>query len=98
MSLAKKKLVTIIVPETIETAVVEALAKITHGLSLVPARGRGAHGERPNVWHPANVQIETVVASEAVERVLAALERFRPTTPVVAWITDVEAWPADKFI
>lgn len=97
MSLAKKKLVTIIVPETAEPALVEALAKVTHGLSVVPARGRGEHGERPNVWHAGNVQIETVVAPANVERVLTVLERIRHTTPVVAWISDVEAWPADKF-
>ena len=97
MSLAKKKLVTIIAPESAEDELVDALASITRGLSVVPARGRGRHGERPNLWHSGNIQIETVVAPSDVEPVLAVLERFPPETPCVAWVADVEAWPAKKF-
>lgn len=99
MLLAKKKLVTIIAPEAVEDPLVEALAPVTRGLSVVPARGLGAHGARPNQWRSGNLQIETLVAAADVERLLDVLERF-PTTdpPLIAWVADVEAWPAKKFV
>ena len=97
MPLAKKKLITIITPESTEEELVEALAKISRGLSVVDARGRGVHGERPNLWHSGNVQIETVVGAADVERIVAILDRFAADVPMVAWISDVEAWPATKF-
>jgi len=97
MPLAQKKLVTIIAPESGEDDLVAALAKVTRGLSIVPARGRGEHGERPNVWHSGNIQVEAVVSPAEVERVLAVLERLPTETPVVAWVSDIDAWPANKF-
>ena len=97
MSLAKKKLITIIVPDSAEDELIAALASITRGLSVVPARGRGAHGERPNLWRSGNVQVEAIVAPSDVEPIVAVLERFVEDMPCVAWIADVEAWPAKKF-
>lgn len=97
MSFAKKKLITIIAPESAEDELIEALASITRGLSVVPARGRGAHGQRPNLWHSGNIQVEAIVAPSDVEPIVAVLERFAADMPCVAWVTDVEAWPAKKF-
>lgn len=97
MAFAKKKLITIIAPESVEEELVAALARISGGVSVVDARGRGAHGERPDLWHSGNVQIETVVAASLVDRIAALLKRFSPDMPMVAWIADVEAWPAEKF-
>jgi hypothetical protein len=39
-----------------------------------------------------------VVPPEFVDRILEWLDgRYRSTGPVVAWISDVVAWPAEKF-
>jgi len=97
MALTKKKLVTIIAPESAADDLVAVLGKIARGLSVVAARGRGEHGERPNLWHSGNIQIETVVAPSDVERILAAVEACPSETPPVAWISDVEVWPEHKF-
>lgn len=97
MPLAKKKLVTIIAPESAEEDLVAALGKIARGLSVVSARGRGEHGERPNLWHSGNIQIEMIVAPPDVERVIAVLEHYPSETRPVAWIADVEVWPENKF-
>src|SRR5512139_4021984 len=97
MALIKKKLITIIVPETAEPAVADALSTVTRGFSAVAAGGRGKHGERPDVWHSGNFQIETIVDVSEVDRVLAVLEPFLPGTPLLAWVSDVEAWPAARF-
>jgi hypothetical protein len=97
MAFAKRKLVTIVVPEGAEPAVAKALGSITTGFSVVAARGRGEHGARPDVWRSGNVQIEVIVSATDMERVEAILDRFYPETALVAWVVDVDAWPPVKF-
>jgi len=102
MSTLPMKLVTIVAPEASEGALVEGLAAIgVYGCSMLRAHGRGVHGVRPSSWggaglewHGANVQIEAVIDASVVDRVLAMLEaRLEVYGPIVAWTSDVQAWP-----
>ena len=98
MKTTPKKLLTILTSESMEKTVIEELlAAGANGATAVTARGRGAHGVRPSHWASGNVRIEVMGDDAMVQRALGVLDRYRPETPVVAWVTDVQAWPADKF-
>ncbi|MBK7399116.1 MAG: hypothetical protein IPJ34_23220 [Myxococcales bacterium] len=91
--------VTILAPENAEPSIAEDLKSLgIHAFSSVQAGGRGQHGVRPSTWLGPNVQIEIVVDAAIVDRILEVLEaKHRKINPCVAWITDVDAWPAEKF-
>lgn len=93
------KLLTIVLPLSAELPFLAELRHLgIHGASVSTIRGHGAHGDRPSRWNPENVRFEVVVPAAQVDPILAFLEeRYRPLGPVVAWITDVAAWPSDKF-
>jgi hypothetical protein len=98
MNTTPKKLLTILTSESMEKTIIEdLLAAGANGATAVDARGRGAHGVRPSSWASGNVRIEVMGDADMVQRALDKLERFRPETPMVAWVCDVQAWPADKF-
>lgn len=93
-----RKLVTIIAPEAHGDSIVGEIAAIGAGASISEVRGVGTHGARPDTWHGANVQIQTVLDEEGAARLLAHLEqRYLPTLAIVAWVVDVAAWPAQKL-
>jgi hypothetical protein len=93
------KLLSIVLPISAEESFLADLRALgVHGASVSTIRGHGAHGDRPNRWNPENVRFDVVVTAEMVDRVLTWLEgKYRPSGPVVAWVTDVLAWPGDKF-
>ena len=98
MKTAHMKLLTILTSESMEKTIMEELlAAGANGATAVDARGRGAHGVRPSHWASGNVRIDVMGDEALMERALTVLERYRPETPLVAWIADVQAWPADKF-
>lgn len=93
-----RKLVTIIAPESAEDSLMDDITAMGGGVSAVGVRGRGTHGVRPDMWHSANVQLQTVLDEPEAMRLLAHLEqRYLPTTAMVAWVSDVAAWPAKKI-
>lgn len=93
------KLLTILVTDTIEDALVEEILALgASGCSVVEASGHGMHGDRPSRWQGGNVRIEVIVGEPVVERILAHLrDRYVGLHPMVAWIADVDAWPAERF-
>ncbi|MFO0550066.1 MAG: hypothetical protein U0271_16845 [Polyangiaceae bacterium] len=99
METARRKLITILAPENAEFPIAEDLRSLgVPGYTAVPASGQGQHGIRPSTWHGRNVQIEVIVDASLVTPILEALElKHRHAHPCVAWVTDIEAWPAEKF-
>lgn len=99
MQTVRRKLVTILAPENAEPAIAADLGTLgIHAYTAVRAAGRGQHGVRPSTWLGPNVQLEILVDAAQVEGILEVLEsKHRRINPCVAWITDVDAWPADKF-
>jgi len=94
------KLLTILTSEAMEEMITNALlAAGGGGLTLSEARGRGAHGERPGKWAEGNVRIEMLGSEATVARALAAIDHLRADVDnvLVAWVSDVQAWPAEKF-
>lgn len=93
------KLLTIVLPMSAEESFLGDLRHLgVHGASVSTIRGHGAHGDRPSRWNPENVRFDLVVSPAQVDSILAWLEaHYRAAGPVVAWVVDVAAWPADKF-
>ena len=93
-----RKLVTIIAPDSAEESLAAEITGMGVGLSILEVRGLGKHGARPDPWHGANVEIRTVMDEATTERLLQRLERkFLPTTDLIVWVSDVEAWPVSRF-
>lgn len=95
----RKKLITILTAESAEEVLLKDLVDIgANGVSALRAHGRGEHGVRPSTRYGGNLQVELLVDEAMVPKVFALLdERYRPTNPIVAWVQDVDAWPAEKF-
>jgi hypothetical protein len=95
----RRKLITILTVESAEELLMQDLLALgANGVSSLRAHGRGAHGVRPSTRYGGNLQVELLVDEALVGKVFALLEeRYRPLDPIVAWVQDVDAWPADKF-
>lgn len=100
MRTQSRKLVAVVFPEAAETTVGELLvASDFSAFTILHAiRGRGVHGDRPNTWQGGNAQLEVILEPELLDPFFALLERLRQSMPLVAWVSDVEAWPIDKFV
>ena len=49
-------------------------------------------------WHGPNVQVEVVVDGRSVDCLLDLLEKRNEVYgPFVAWISNVDAWPVERF-
>jgi hypothetical protein len=94
-----QKCITILTSVSAEDAIVAELDALgVRGCSVSDARGRGEHGPRPGKWASGNIRVEVVVSAAMLERLVPMLERHRKSTVLVAWISDVQAYPAEKFL
>lgn len=95
----RRKLITILTVESAEEILMKDLVALgANGVSALRAHGRGEHGVRPSARYGGNLQVELIVDEALVGKVFGLLEeRYRPMNPIVAWVQDVDAWPADKF-
>lgn len=98
MATVRRKLVTIVAPASLEDSLVDVLGAFARGVSIVKAHGHGTHGDRPSAWYGPNLQVEVLVSATQLDALFTSLERFLENNPMVAWVSDVEAWPADKFV
>ncbi|MBK6463731.1 MAG: hypothetical protein IPF92_22405 [Myxococcales bacterium] len=97
-AMVPQKLVTLVVPESAEEEIVAEIRRMGVGVSLLEVRGKGKHGVRPDPWHGGNIEIRAVMGADRATRLLQRLEaEHLPTTNIVAWVSDVEAWPASRF-
>jgi nitrogen regulatory protein PII len=68
------------------------------GFTLTEVRGEGSRGVRASEWEGRNVRIETLVAPDVADRILARVaEAYFPRFAVVAWVEDVEVVRGDKY-
>jgi nitrogen regulatory protein PII len=68
------------------------------GFTLTEVRGEGSRGVRASEWEGRNVRIETLVAPDVADRILAHVaEVYFPRFAVVAWVEVVEVVRGDKY-
>jgi nitrogen regulatory protein P-II 2 len=93
------KLVTIVAEEILaERLPAELLALGATGWTLTEVRGEGSRGMRAGVLPGANVRLETVVADEVADRILARLaSEYFPQFALVAWVTEVAVVRGENY-
>lgn len=92
------KLVTIVCEGLLEERLLADLRALgIHGHTITSVRGEGSRGVRASEWE-GEIKVETVVAPEVADRILAHLgERYFPRYAVIAYTADVEVVRADKY-
>jgi hypothetical protein len=100
MSLARRKLVTIVTETALEPRVLaDAEALGAGGYTITDARGSGSRGRRQSAWEQGgNVRIEIVCDAPLAERLVAHLrERYYEAYAMIVFVADVEVIRPDKF-
>ena len=99
MSTLSLRLVTIIIEAVLEDRLVRDLKQLgASGYTRSDVRGEGRRQVR-DPWEGNNVKIEALVSPEVAERIVAHLnEAYAPLYAVVAWVVDVQAVIAEKYI
>jgi hypothetical protein len=92
-----RKLVTLVAPESAEDFLTDEITSLGFGLSVIGVRGKGKHGHRPDPWHGANIEVRTVMDEAGVAALFLRLAPKLATTDILAWVSDVQAWPAARF-
>lgn len=93
------RLVTIVAEAVLAPSII-ALLKETgvSGYTLVDASGEGSRGRRTGEIPGDNVRVETLVALETADALLAQLsQRWFADYAVVAWVVDAEVVRDSKF-
>ena len=99
MSTLSLRLVSIIIEAILEDRLVRDLKRLgATGYTRSDVRGEGRRAVR-DPWEGNNVKIETLVNAEVAERIVAHLnEAYTPLYAIVAWVVDVQAVVAEKYI
>ena len=93
------RLVTIVAEAVLEERLLRELAQLgARGWTIAHVRGEGSRGTRTSGLEGGNVRIETLVAPDVADRILAHVaEVYFPRFAVVAWVEDVEVVRGDKY-
>ena len=99
MPMRPLQLVTIVCEALIEDRLVRDLKQIgMTGYTRSSVRGEGRRGVRDE-WEGNNARIEALVRPETAAQMLARLEAvYAPHYPVVAWVSEVQAFIAERHI
>ena len=100
MTLARRKLVTIVTEAALERHVVADAERLgARGCTVTDARGSGSHGRRESPWeHGGNVRIEIVCDEALAGRLVAHLrDTYYEAYAMVVFVSDVEVLRPQKF-
>jgi nitrogen regulatory protein PII len=92
-SLAQGILVTIIGEAVLQDRLIQLLTKLgVSGYTIIPAQGAGSHGRRMGdmAGYNTNIEIKTIVASEASDQLLEALKPLQSTHALIAFRQTVD--------
>lgn len=92
-SLAQGILVTIIGEAVLQDRLINLLIKLgISGYTIIPAQGAGSHGRRMGdmAGYNTNIEIKTIVASEASDQLLEDLKPLQSKHALIAFRQSVE--------
>ncbi|UBF29772.1 DUF3240 family protein (plasmid) [Kovacikia minuta CCNUW1] len=92
-SLAKGTLVTIIGEAVLQDRLIQLLTKLgVSGYTLIPAQGAGSHGRRMGdmAGYNTNIEIKTIVTSEASNQLLEDLKPLQSNHALIAFRQTVD--------
>lgn len=95
----KKKLLTVVTESHLEHRISDVLiAAGAKGLTITPARGQGPKNERFSDIEGGSIRIESVMAPDVLDHVLAVLERdYLPDYTLTLWVNDVEVMRPERY-
>ncbi len=99
MNLEPRKLVTIIILDTLEEDVIQDLKTLgIKGYTTSPAQGEGLSHLRDSAWEGMNRKIETIVREETAYRILELMkEKYFEKYSAIAYLSDVFVLRKDRF-
>ena len=100
MTIAKRKLVTIITESALELSLIDDFERLgVRGYTITNARGKGHRGARGADWSTSsNIRIEVVCSVQVAEAVVEHLkEHYYRDYAMVLFMNDVEVTRPEKF-
>jgi nitrogen regulatory protein P-II 2 len=93
------KKVTIVAEGLLEDRIIRICHEAgAHGHTVTEARGEGSRGVRASEWEGKNVKIETIVAEETADLILARVAReYFTHYAVIAYVSDVRVVRGEKY-
>lgn len=69
------------------------------GWTLAAVEGEGSRGVRASEWEGSNIQIDTLVAAEVADAILAEVaDRYFADWAIIAYLTEAEVLRGEKYI
>jgi nitrogen regulatory protein PII len=100
MSMARRKLVTVVCEAALESRLAEAVMQLgAHGYTVTEARGRGSRGVRNAAWdEAANIRLEAVCEEPVARRIAEHLQQhYYDNYAMILYCSDVEVLRPEKF-
>jgi nitrogen regulatory protein P-II 2 len=99
MNLSARKLLTIVAESGLENRLITTLNSAgAKGYTVSTAHGQGPRDQRAGDISGGNIRIESVVQSEVLDRIIAALEAdYFPHYAVSSWISDVDVIRDERY-
>lgn len=92
-SINQGMLVTVICEAVLQHRLIHLLDTVgASGYTIIPAQGAGSHGQRMGdiAGFNTNIQVKTIVSSEASDQILEELKQFRDTHALIAFRNQVD--------
>ncbi|MCC5814344.1 MAG: hypothetical protein JJT78_06275 [Leptospira sp.] len=99
MNLEKRKLVTIIILDSLERDVLDDLKSLgVSGYTSSPAQGEGLSHIRDSAWEGQNRKIETIVKDDTAFKIMERMsEKYFEKYSAIAYLSDVEVLRKERF-
>lgn len=93
------RLVTIVAEAVLQASIVALLKEVgVAGYTIVEAAGEGSRGRRTGEIPGDNVRVETLVAPDTADHLMAAVaDRWFADYAIVAWVVDAEVVRGAKY-
>jgi len=100
MVLVPLQLVTIIAERLLEDRLLREIRALgVHGFTVTDVRGEGTRGVRASEWEGANVKIETLVAPDVAEQLVAHVAaRYFQHHAVIVYRHEAHVVRGDKYV
>jgi nitrogen regulatory protein P-II 2 len=94
------KLVTIVAERLLRARLLEEVQALgAHGFTLTEVSGEGSRGVRASEWEGANIKLETIVAPDVAQRIVAHVAAtYFEYHAVIVYAQDVDVVRGDKYL
>jgi nitrogen regulatory protein P-II 2 len=94
------KMVTIIAERVLRSRLVSEVGELgARGFTLTEVTGEGSRGVRASEWEGSNIRLETIVAADVAERIVAHVAAtYFEWHAVIVYVQDVDVVRGDKYL